>query len=207
MGKSKELEKFKELTLRQKIGYIRDYYTVHIIAVIIAVSAVGWTLNHYIFNPPPRTFVSISFYGQFVPDEFRMMVAENLTNSLVETGENYAVIIENFFISGEPQFDMAMSQRMVALVTARELDVIIIAPGSEEQFIETGFARDLREFVPAIDKTTNLPMSYFPIFEEFSRQFGWSFDGWTLIVMSNSERYEPVQTFFDYTLLFYSDVD
>ena len=195
--------KFKSLTRRQKIGYIRDYYTAHIIAAAIVIAVVGWGLNHYIFNPPPRTFLHISFYGQFVEEDLRGTLARDLTNSFVEESENYAVFVENFFVSGDMQFDLAMSQRMMALVSARELDIIIIMPGREGVFIEAGFARDLRELVTADEEIFSLPMRYFPNIQNLARQLEENFDNWTLIVMSNSERDEAVRTFFDYSFLFY----
>ena len=197
------MSKFKALTTRQKIGYIRDYYSIHIIAAAVVIAIISWGLNHYIFNPPPRTFINISFYGRFVPEDLRMTLAENLTNSLVEEGENYAVMIENFFSSGDIQFDMAMSQRMLALMTAREIDVLIITPGAEDGFMEAGFALDLREFIAADEEILSLSMIYFPDFQDLVRQFEEDFDDWTLIVMSNSERYDAVRTFLNYSLLLY----
>jgi len=195
--------KFKSLTLRQKIGYIRDYYTIHIIVAIVAVAAVGWTLNHYIFNPPPRTFINISFYGQFVSEGLRITLAENLTNSLVEEDANYIVVVENFFTSGDMQFDMAMSQRMVAMASARELDILIIAPGAADNFLEAGFAQDLSNMLSMDEMAQLSNIAYFPYFSNLATQFSGDFDGWTMIVMSNSGRDVAVRSFLDYTLLFF----
>jgi len=196
------MEKFKALTTQQKIGYIRDYYTIHIVATVATIAILIWGLNHYIFNPPPSTFVNISFYGQFVPEELRSMFAEDLTNSLVAEGENYAVVVENFFTSGDPQFDMAVSQRMVALITARELDVFIVAPGRIEGFLETGFARVLSDML-AVDDIARLDdLANLSYFNSFGYEFWVNFDRWTMIVMANTARDEAVGAFLDYVLLF-----
>ena len=187
--------KWQELTTSQKIGYIRDYYTVHIIAAVLAIAAVGWALNHYVFNPPPRTFVNIAFYGQFVSEEMRDFIAEDLTNSLVEEGTNYAIFVDNYFTTGNMEFDMATTQRMVAMVAAREIDILIIAPGEADSYIDAGFARYIHDF------------EEFAYFGNLAERFGADFGGWTLIVMSNSDRDNNVRAFLDYTLFFYDYAD
>jgi len=206
--------KDKNLTTKQKIGYIRDYYTLHIVAVILGLAAVGWMLNHYIFNPPPRTFINISFYGGFVPDDLRVELAEHLTANLVHEDENYTAVVDNFFETGDPQFDMALTQRMVAMVSARELDIFLMNPADADGFIEAGFARDLREAASAAalarfddmgvkiigddDVPIGLRPAYFDLFRGISRPPGLDFDGWMLIVMTNSERDDAVRAFFDF---------
>ena len=211
--------KLKGMTMRQKIGYIRDYYTIHIVAAIAAIAAMGWILNHYVFNPPPNTFINISFYGQFIPDEQRIAFADGLTANLVEEGENYAVFIDNFFIANDPQFDMAMTQRFMAMVSARAMDILIISPGGEDEFFEGGFAQSLLEVFSADemeifygmdsviigenDVPVGLRPAQFSYFIDLGRQLGINFDGWALIVLINSERDEAVRTFFDYTLFYY----
>ena len=203
MERSKNMEKFKSLTPRQKIGFIRDYYTLHIIAAILVIAAVGWSLNNFIFNPPPRTFINISFYGQFIPEELRTILSEELTYILVKEGGNYTVIVDNFFSTGDMQFDLVMSQRMVAMVTARELDVLVISPGEADDFVNAGFARDLGDMLSA-DKISQLDdIGHFAFFSNFGQQFGGSFEGWRLIALSNSEREEAVRAFFDYILFFH----
>jgi hypothetical protein len=199
--------KWQGLTMRQKIGFIRDYYIVHIIAAVFAVAAVGWALNHYVFNPPPRTFVNISFYGQFVSEDLRGAMAQNLTNSLVDEDANYVVVVDNFFTTGDMQFDMAMAQRMVAMMTAREVDILIIAPGEADEYIERGFARDLSDMLPAPIIELLGSIESFCFFSNLARQFGVDFQGWTLIVVSNTVRDEQVSAFLDYILVFYELCD
>jgi len=183
-------DKWRMLTTRQKIGFIRDYYTIHIVAALLTLAAVGWALNHYVINPPPRTFINISFYGGLVPENMRAELATNLTNSLVPDGENYTVMVDNFFVIGDPQFDMAMTQRMMAMVAASEIDIIIFAPGQVYDYIEAGFAAEVYD------------MADFMYFRDFARLFDGDFDYWTMIVMTNSRRYDEVRAFFDYIELF-----
>jgi len=71
------MEKLKGMTLAEKIGYIRDYYTLHIIAGIVAIAIVIGGLNHYIFNPPPQTFLNVSFHGQFAPRSSATMLRKS----------------------------------------------------------------------------------------------------------------------------------
>ena len=208
------MKKLKGMTTQQKIAYIRDYYTLHIIAAVVAVAAMGWALNHYVFNPPPRTFINISFYGQFVSTNLREILAEDLTAALVDEGANYIVFVDNFFAADDdPQFAMAMAQRMAAMMTAREIDIFIIGPGAAEGFIEAGFALDLHEVLTraqlarledmgAVKTVESAPLglrpAYLPYFYGLAQQFGGNFDGWTLIVMSNNDRCDAVQTFIDF---------
>jgi|GEM_PF-2485167 len=221
MRKLKATEKFKNLTFRQKIGYVRDYYTVHIIALAFALAALGWGLNHYIFNPPPRTFVNVSFYGRHIPEELRSLIASDLTQVLVQGDVNYAVITDNFFTSGNMQFDMAMSQRMMAMITAREIDILIVSPSEVYAYFDIGLALDLSEIlsgdilaqlsdaiVTGQDHEGNagvmgLLIENSPYFSNMEWDFGGNFNGWTLIVLSNAHRDDAIRAFINHTLLSY----
>jgi len=205
--------KLKGMTLAEKIGYIRDYYTLHIIAGVVAIAIIVWGLNHYILNPPPQTFLNVSFFGQFVPEDLRNTFAENLAESLINPNENYRVLVDIFFATGiNPEFDMAMTQRMVAMVAAAEIDVFIIAPNEAESLFIEGFGLDLREMLhPDVFRQlydmdainfnehlipSSLQMEYLPYFQDF----GVDFSDWVLVILPNTVREVAVSAFIDHIL-------
>lgn len=213
------MEKFKGLTTVEKIGYIRDYYTLHIIAGILAIAAVGWALNHYVFNPPPQTFINVSFFGQFVSEDFRNVFAEDLTVNLIDPSANQRAMVDNFFSTGNnPEFDMAMTQRMVAMVAATEIDVFIIAPDEIDGLIGGGFGSDLRVVLhpDAFGQLYEIGAIYFneiliplgikvehlPYFQNLTADFDLDFSGWALVVLPNSVRDLAVNSFLDHILFF-----
>lgn len=226
-----ERKKIKELTFKQKIEYIKNYYSFHIIGSIIFIAIVGWALNHYIFNPPPRTFINVSFYGPFISHELREIFSDDLNLHIVdqELG-NYAAVVDNFFFSGDPQMDMAITQRFMAMVSIADLDILIISPDQKEWLIGFGLAMDLRQALTpnqlaglyeigavhygrvAITDELNqfieyedpapfgIVIGYIEYFNNLLKDFDVNFENWVMVVMVNNNRESPIQAFLHHVI-------
>jgi len=216
--------KFKGLTMAEKIGYVRDYYTWHIIAGIIAIAIFGWSLNHYVLNPPPQTFLNVSFLGQFVPEDLRNNFEVNLSENILDDHVNYRIVVDNFFFAGnDPSFDMAMTQRMIAMVAAAQLDIFIIAPDEIQGIHNQGFSTNLREVLnPVVFANLyeieaiafnealapfGLKLESLLYFNNFASGFGIDFSDWVLVVLPNSTRDLAVHAFIDHVLSFPGQFD
>lgn len=125
--------KFKELKRKEKVEYIWEYYKLHILAGIFILIVIGSFLNIWIFNPAPKSAVSINFVGSSIFTDNTESLEKEL-NSIIVTEEmgNKKVFI-NTYIFGmkDPQMQMATQTKFIANISARELDVLIL---DKEQF-------------------------------------------------------------------------
>ncbi|MCT4544758.1 MAG: hypothetical protein N4A63_14570 [Vallitalea sp.] len=152
-------EKFNELSRRQKVDYIWEYYKIHISAGIIAIIIIGSLLNTLVLNPPPKAAVSVNFMGKHLNSNNTQDIEDKL-NSIIITKEmgNKKVFINLFNVmSGknmDPQLDMATNTKFAANVSAKELDVLIIEKDKFLQLVSLGTMLPLDEIlsVEELDK-------------------------------------------------------
>ena len=82
LKREKETEKksFKELAMKKKIEHIKEYYTIHIVSVIIGIIVIYSLLNIWVINPEKGSSVNITFVGQVVDyekaDQFKVELNE-----------------------------------------------------------------------------------------------------------------------------------
>ena len=226
-----ERKKIKEMSFKEKLDYIKTYYSFHIIGFIASVAIIVWILNHFILNPPPNTFINVSFYGPLVSHELQDALSDDLNLHIVDPDlENYVAVVDNFFFSGDPQMDMMITQRFMAMVSISDLDILIVSPDQKESLINFGLAMDLREILTtyqfnwlyeigavyygqvAITDELNQIIEYHdPVpfgitihkieyFNDLLRDFDADFEQWVMIFMINNIRESPIQAFLQHVL-------
>jgi len=140
-----ERAKLKDMSFREKIVYIKEYYFWQILFGSIALAVAIWALNFYVLNPPPQLGLGVAFYGSPVTIELLERVEGSLNEAIMQDASRYNVVASNFFqLSGDPEFTLAMIQQFAALITARQIDVMIVHPDTASEILAQGFAMDLR---------------------------------------------------------------
>lgn len=125
--------KFKELTRKEKVEYIWEYYKLHIFAGIFVLIVIGSFLNIWVFNPPPKSAVSVNFVGSSVFADNTEPLEKELNPIIVTEEMGNKKVFINTYIFGmkDPQMQMATQTKFIANISARELDVLIL---DKEQF-------------------------------------------------------------------------
>ncbi|GMQ62924.1 hypothetical protein [Vallitalea maricola] len=125
--------KFKELTRKEKVEYIWEYYKLHFFAGILVLIIVGSFLNIWVFNPPPKSAVSVNFVGSSIFADNTEPLEKELNPIIVTEEMGNKKVFFNTYIFGieDPQMQMATQTKFVANISARELDVLIL---DKEQF-------------------------------------------------------------------------
>ncbi|MCT4687801.1 hypothetical protein [Vallitalea sp.] len=120
--------KFKELTRKEKVEYIWEYYKIHIFASILVMIIVGSFLNIWVFNPPPKSAVSVNFVGSSIVSDNTESLEKELNPIIVTEEMGNKKVFFNTFVYGieNPQIQMATQTKFVANISARELDVLIL---------------------------------------------------------------------------------
>jgi len=140
-----EREKLKEMNLREKFEYIKEYYFWHIIFSVVALIIII-TGIYAALNPPPQTFVNVTFYGNSVERDARERIEYDLTVRFIEDIDHYRISTLNFFAqTGDPEFNLAQLNFFTAEVTAAQIDIIITHPDDFTSLVANYFAMDLRE--------------------------------------------------------------
>lgn len=125
--------KFKELTRKEKVEYIWEYYKLHIFAGIFVLIVIGSFLNIWVFNPPPKSAVSVNFVGSSIFADNTDPLEKELNPIIVTEEMGNKKVFINTYIFGmkDPQMQMATQTKFIANISARELDVLIL---DNEQF-------------------------------------------------------------------------
>lgn len=125
--------KFKELKRKEKVEYIWEYYRLHIFAGIFVLIVIGSFLNIWVFNPPPKSAVSVNFVGSSIFADNTEPLEKELNPIIVTEEMGNKKVFINTYIFGmkDPQMQMATQTKFIANISARELDVLIL---DKEQF-------------------------------------------------------------------------
>jgi len=122
---AEELDKIKGMKGRTRWEYIWAYYRISIVVTLAIIAIAAHTLYTQVINPPPRSIMMIAWMGQWEHEESFSIFREALTDYLSEYPERETVTILTFFTGGDPQHDMAMHQRFVAMTAAAEIDIVL----------------------------------------------------------------------------------
>jgi len=109
--------KLREMTIGEKWQYIWEYYKLQIIILMIAVVVILVS----IFTSSDETYLYGAWFGTPVHQEQMIMLGERL--SVIAEEEGYAVLVTTYLETGNPEHDMALSTRFVAMMQAGMIDV------------------------------------------------------------------------------------
>lgn len=115
--------KTKDMSLEGKLKYFWGYYKFHVI-IAAAVLIMTGTLIHDIATSKDYSFYAIMFNSDLLSEE--SMAASFAEYADLDT-ENYKCLIDTaskISMSAYSQYDMAVAQKMIALVQAGELDAV-----------------------------------------------------------------------------------
>lgn len=146
--KAIEKESFKKLSTKKKIEHIKEYYTIHIVSVIIGIIVIYSFVNIWVINPVKKPFVNITFLGQVVDHE----KVDQLERELIEKFPQYTNDKETILVDGlsfgdgkDPNVTMAMQTRLSAGIQTKEIDIIVADSEVIKQYGEMGTFMDLEK--------------------------------------------------------------
>lgn len=162
-----ELAKLKEMSWKDRIWYIFEYYKVHMFLIVVAgclIYLIATSLyrqtftdvlycaivNNYGYDSLNTEYLEDGFheYGGFGEKDIVTMDASmtiNYGNRPQEGEENQ---LNNFFAAGSAEADYASAMKLSALVTSKSLDVVIMDAISMEVFATQGMAADIQTILP-----------------------------------------------------------
>jgi len=146
-----EITKLREMTLKEKLEYIWEYYKFFIIGVLIVLLITGSLLNMWLFNPTPGTALFISWNSGFATDEQFEDLKEALEERLIEDKKYEEVVISHFLTSAvDPLVEVASTQRIVAMMATGAIDIFILDFKLLEEKTKSGFIRPMEKILAEV---------------------------------------------------------
>ena len=146
--KEKEKKAFKAMTFREKMTHIRNYYMLHIVAIIIIIAIAAWALNYYVINPPKTASLSIITMSDaglnLDTTEFQQLLNEQLPELCTERQEVQVQAMS--MINDDYQTGYYNSQKLVALVASQSVDLLIGPLELMESYAGADYFYHLDEF-------------------------------------------------------------
>jgi len=147
-----EREKLREMKIKEKIEYIWEYYKYHIVGTVIALAILGSLLNTWIFNPQPDVGLFIAWNAGFADqdrlDDLRDTFNEHMT---FQTEGEVADVSRFFTATDDPQMHMAHIQRLVAMITAGQIDAFIVDSELFAEYSYIGYIVPLDQLLSLVE--------------------------------------------------------
>ncbi|MCL2198697.1 MAG: hypothetical protein FWB80_07225 [Defluviitaleaceae bacterium] len=146
----KEWQKLSEMTFEEKRWYIWEYYKLHIGLFILVVFFVGSFINNRFINPRPNEYVYIAWVGITATPHQLDAASEELSKIVYNPYREIAVITD-YSTTGNPEMDMALQTRFMALLQMGNIDVFIAPREGIDAFAEQGFIRPLGDILDYVE--------------------------------------------------------
>ena len=146
-----EVARLREMTFKEKLQHIWEYYKLHIMAIAVILIIIGSLINVWLINPRQKTVLFVAWNAGFAMHEQLSVVADALAEGLVENEKRETVEISLFFSpEGDPQSEMANTMRLTAMVAAGAIDVFILDNDAIAEYTESGLIQPLEEMVAGL---------------------------------------------------------
>lgn len=147
-----ERQKFRELPgISKKLRYIWDYYRYWILIPILVIAAC-WSIGSNIYNNLKYDQI---FYcavlNNALPDEIVTPLTEDFAAYYGLDPESETMLIDTSYVTTDPdpQIVYAASQKINAMISTRDVEIIMGEGDEVETFASEGLFYDLSEILPA----------------------------------------------------------
>lgn len=138
-----EIKKIKELKgFSAKVGYIFDYYTAHIIFIVVTIVVIVSLILHYKNRKDDVLFGVVLNLSCDNVDSFSTNLDE-----FIGVGAKERTFMEKGLFMG--QYSNEVEQKLVMYIVAHQLDYVITDEAGLTHFGNQHFWKDLRELLPA----------------------------------------------------------
>jgi len=143
-----EIARLREMTFKEKLQHIWEYYRLHLMVLIIILIIAGSLINIWLINPRQKTVLFVAWNAGFAMNEQLTAVADALSEGIVENRKRETVEVSLFFApEGDPQSEMANTMRLTAMVAAGVIDVFILDSELLVEYTERGLIQPVEDML------------------------------------------------------------
>lgn len=132
------MTKFKQLTKKEQIEHIWEYYKWHIIGSIFGVVLITHLLIT-IFGPkPPKPATNIVIMGKYIQEEEKVFDFKQGIQSILDEETKGQVEINDFPVdwAESSPLTMAMEQKLLLMFQAKEIDILVIEKEKFDAYLQ-----------------------------------------------------------------------
>jgi len=146
-----EVARLREMTFREKVQHIWEYYRLHLLALAVILIITGSLINVWLINPRQKTVLFVAWNAGFAMHEQLNAVADVLADGIANNNKRETVEVSLFFApEGDPQSEMASTMRLTAMVAAGAIDVFILDNELLVEYTERGLIQPVEEMLAGL---------------------------------------------------------
>ena len=148
-----EITKLREMTFKEKIEYIWEYYKYFIIGIAIVLIICGSLINSFLINPRPETTLFVSWSAGFAFEEQLDELADVLHERVLGNAKNEKVDVAWMLSMGDdPSAQMARINQLVAMVASGVIDIFTLNRELIDEYSASGFLRPMDEVLAEVQR-------------------------------------------------------
>jgi len=152
-----EIKKLREMSFKNKLEYIWEYYKIHIVALLIVLFIIGSLINTWLINPTPETALFISWNAGYATEEQLTELSEVLQLQIVNEGANEVVAIDRIFMNDDDsQMALASISQLVAMVSAGVIDIFILDSALLENYSLSAFIQPMDDILAEVKQENQI---------------------------------------------------
>ena len=132
-----EWGKLREMSFKDKRQYIWEYYRIQMFVAAIIIFIVGSLINIWFINPPKSEYLHFAWLYPHLP-HYQLSSLEHELNPIVGNPDREEVVVISYVMSDNPEWNMAVSSRMFALLQIGAIDAFFVS-GSEVEGLASEF--------------------------------------------------------------------
>ncbi|MBQ3790708.1 MAG: extracellular solute-binding protein [Lachnospiraceae bacterium] len=142
--KASRKQRFSEMTPKEKLHWLRDYYTLPAVLTIAVILFVVFLTKDIRSNKPDGFYAEFINSGLYVTEELKAEIAEVLS---VDTSEEFVTIQSDQLSdgAGNDNANIYAAEAVAVRIAAGEIDVIAADDARFEQYARGGAFLDLKE--------------------------------------------------------------
>lgn len=154
--------KFKDLSTKEKIQHILEYYKFPIIAVVGGLFLIVWLSTSVYKNKTRVVIVNVSVAGMQINESGCLEIKDHIQNYFTDSGVKGEVVFDGFNLNPNAAPDVVMANyiKFDFLITERELDVVIGDKEFFEEYMELATFQPLEQYIGEGEGKINIPDEY-----------------------------------------------
>lgn len=139
--------KFKDMSLKEKLGWLWDYYRGPAFFTILAVLTICSLIYTMFIQKHPDNYCGVAVFNQFMSIEDTQLLQSDLNNA-IDTGENERINIHNFYNDSTDVLDQAdLNQKFNTYIFTSQLQLLISDEEATKSFAEVEYTVPLNEIL------------------------------------------------------------
>ncbi|MHB8128691.1 MAG: hypothetical protein ACYDEX_06825 [Mobilitalea sp.] len=143
-----EKEKLKDMSTRNKLSYLWEYYKIHALITIVVISVLSYII-HSVLTPNVETQLYAAMVNNTISPEILEEYQANFAKQLQLDPETESVELNtSFMVSSNNEYSMSMKEVLGTYVAAQQVDIMIAPQSVFEGYAYYGFMEKLSDQLP-----------------------------------------------------------